>query len=465
MTDRTTYTCLNFFMMVILSMVSMLIASGATFLVGGSLNFWQAPLAFCITIFWGIYKHQWEALKWFVAVVVVSLLLSFVTYDYSYDSLTYHKPCIELLTSGWNPVYDGTAPKILWIRHYARGQEMLAAVLIAAGIPFEASKALNLMFFCGVATLLYASLRITFPALTPKRAWIVTAALICNPAVLSQLFTFYNDQYLYSEAISLCALATIIWNKRREGISGLIPFWLMAGGVTVLAVNTKFTHFFFASVIWFVIIAAYLWEKERNLAKGALVTAFVSVLAGLLLVGFNPYMTNWITTGDPLYPLLSGQVDIMTNNTPDMLKGLDRVTAFLKAQLSTPDTEWGVALLKISPRWLVWPSYDARILGFGILFIPIVLVSLLLLWQSEAPKWAWIATALSLIPILFFAQSWWARYVPMPWAVAGLSLLAAYCSDSAKTRSLRITLITMIIITATIAFSANFVSRLIFYNQ
>ena len=461
MIDRTTYTCLGFFMMVILSMVSMLIASGATFLIGGSLSFWQAPLAFCITIFWGIYKHQWEVLKWFVVVVVVALLLGFVAYDYSYDSLTYHKPCIELLASGWNPVYDGTAPKILWIRHYARGQEMLAAVLIGAGIPFEASKAVNLMFFCGVTALLYASLRITFTALTAKRAWIVTAALMCNPAVLSQLFTFYNDQYLYSEAISLCALATIIWNKRRERISGLIPFWLMAGGVTVLAVNTKFTHFFFASIIWLVIILLYLWKSDRKLAGHAFVTAFVSVLAGLLLVGFNPYITNWITTGDPLYPLLSGKVDIMTNNTPDMLKGLDRVTAFLKAQLSTPDTEWGVVLLKISPRWLVWPSYDARILGFGSLFIPIILVSLLLLWQSEAPKWAWIASAMSLIPILFFAQSWWARYVPMPWAIGGLAILASYLHKTGKAKGLRIVLIAMIIITATIAFSANFISRLI----
>ena len=215
-------------------------------------------------------------------------------------------------------------------------------------------------------------------------------------------------------------------------------------------------------MIWVVIITAYLWNRERKLAGYAFVAAFISVLAGLLLVGFNPYITNLVTTGDPLYPLLSGQIDIMTDNTPDMLKGLDRITAFLKAQLSTPDTEWGVVLLEINPQWLAWPSYDARILGFGILFIPIILVSFLLMWQSKAQTWAWVAIALTMLPILFFAQSWWARYVPMPWAVGGLALLASYCSKAKKAKFLKRILITMIFITAAITSGANLVARLIF---
>ena len=142
--------------------------------------------------------------------------------------------------------------------------------------------------------------------------------------------------------------------------------------------------------------------------------------------------------------------------------GLDRITAFLKAQLSTPDTEWGVVLLEINPQWLAWPSYDARILGFGILFIPIILVSFLLMWQSKAQTWAWVAIALTMLPILFFAQSWWARYVPMPWAVGGLALLASYCSKAKKAKFLKRILITMIFITAAITSGANLVARLIF---
>lgn len=460
--DRDIDVCLGFFMVEISFMLSLLIAGGITFLVGGGLGFWQAPFAFVIAMACGILLHQWKALMWFLIIGATALFLGYITYDYSFDSILYHKPCIELLASGWNPVYEGNVPESVWVRHYARGQEMLAAVMAAGGIPLEMSKAVNLMFFCGVMALVYSSLRITFMSLTAKQACIVAAALLCNPVVLAQLFTFYNDQYLYLEDIALCALSIIIWKKRDKNLGQQLPFWLMAGGVTVMAVNTKFTHFFFASVIWIVIITVYLWKHERKLTEYAFVTAVISVLAGLLVIGFNPYITNLLTTGDPMYPLLSGQIDIMTGNTPDMLKGLDRVTAFLKAQLSTPDTEWGIVSLEINPRWLAWPSYDARILGFGILFIPIIIVSLLLMWRSEAPVWAWGALSLSMLPILFFAQSWWARYVPMPWAVGGVALLAAYCSKTTRTRFLRVTLLTMISITATITIGANFIVRLVF---
>lgn len=70
---------------------------------------------------------------------------------------------------------------------------------------------------------------------------------MCNPVVMAQLFTFYNDLHLYLEDIALCALAIILWKKRNENLSLQLSYWIMAGVVTVLAVNTKFTHFFLLS--------------------------------------------------------------------------------------------------------------------------------------------------------------------------------------------------------------------------
>lgn len=103
------------------------------------------------------------------------------------------------------------------------------------------------MCFCGVTALLYSSLHITFTSLSAKQIGIVTAALMCNPVVMTQLFTFYNDLYLYLEYLALCALAIILWKKRNENLSLQLSYWIMAGVVTVLAVNTKFTHFFLLS--------------------------------------------------------------------------------------------------------------------------------------------------------------------------------------------------------------------------
>lgn len=131
--NNSTDVCISFFMLVSLFVFVLLIDSGVTFLSGGSLGFWQAPLAFGITVAWGILKRQWKALTCFLIIGAVALLGGFVTFDYSCNSINYHKPCVELLVSGWNPVYDGNAPENVWIRHYARGQELLAAVLTAGG--------------------------------------------------------------------------------------------------------------------------------------------------------------------------------------------------------------------------------------------------------------------------------------------------------------------------------------------
>lgn len=48
--NNSTDVCISFFMLVILFVFVLLIDSGVTFLSGGSLGFWQAPLAFGITV-------------------------------------------------------------------------------------------------------------------------------------------------------------------------------------------------------------------------------------------------------------------------------------------------------------------------------------------------------------------------------------------------------------------------------
>lgn len=436
----------------------LLILCGISFIINSHLDTWQAILAFTGAIAYAILNRNITVVVYFLSVSIIAIILCGITFDTSYDSIHYHKITVELLSNNWNPIYDPTPNTNLWVLHYARAQELMAASLTSAGLTLEMSKSINLIFFSGVYAILYCTISSLFIGLNRKNALIITTAFMLNPVVIAQLFTFYNDAYLYLETIAMISLAMLLFRY------GNMKLWLALFFLTILSVNTKFTHFFFAGLFWLFFYIGTIAYKKWELMRKILVWGSVSFLFGVVLVGYNPYITNIAATGDPFYPLLSG-ADIMTSNTPSILIENNRFVAFIKAQLSTPNNSWGLLKLNINKDVLLSPSVDSRILGFGPFFVLIFLASILLMLKSKAnAKW-WLALTIILIPISFFTQSWWARYIPYPWCTAGIALLASYRNKNIITdktmKILRSTTFILILFSATIAFCRNFGWRLL----
>lgn len=391
-------------------------------IVGSKIQPWFFPTSLLIPIIYGLNRKKTSIVLLFLGAFAISFLMGYLTFDTTFDSISYHKPTIQALSNNWNPIYDNRGDLGLWTLHYARGLELQASTIASTGLGLEASKAINFMFFFSTIALAFAALRKTFPELSSKQIAIAVFVLMSNPVVLSQLFTFYNDAYLYMEVISMIALF-MIWHKNS---GKTFIYSLMLISVTLMAVNTKFTHLFFCCLIWGGFWIYLLWTKNYKLLRKAFLLGTSAIVLGVVFIGFNPYITNTLTTGDPFYPLLSNRVDIMTTNTPEILVTDNRFLAFVKAQLSNETQAWSVVSGNVNLQDFLKPSADSRTLGFGLLFAPLFIFSIILMLINKASKNLWIALALSLVPLAFFEQSWWARYIPFPWIIITIGIISYF---------------------------------------
>lgn len=437
-----------------------LLLCAGSLIFGYSIGLWQMPIALIMTVSFGVIVRKYSITGLFLLIFIGSLLLSYFTFDTTFDSISYHKPAIVFLSQGWNPIYENNLDASLWIIHYARALEIMAASGVACGLDIEASKFINLVFLVGVWCIAYNAIKNVFEKLSKKQLVIVTSVLVLNPVVLGQLFTFYNDLYLYMEIIALVAVLTLSISEYKDRRKDYV-YMFMLFAITILSVNTKFTHFFFCGLVWLSVWCYFIVKKRYNLFFKYFIVGAVSFIIAVFWVGYSPYITNLKDTGDPFYPLLSEKVDIMTSNTPYILLNNNRFVAFAKAQLSNENEPWSILKGKIGLADLIQPAADARTFGFGVLFVPILLLSLILMIFTKAPKLLWLLCIVAILPIAFFSQGWWARYIPTPWAIVSFSLISYYIYPHRKRlRTIYVILITMIAYTVVVALGRNAARRI-----
>lgn len=385
-----------------------------------------------------------------VGIALTCILTAFLS-DYSFDGNFYHQEGIVLLSDGWNPVYTRVGlTNTIWVEHYAKFLEITEAALLSLTGNIESAKAINVILFAGAAFFLTGTLRTLFPALSPRRLTLCVFVLMANPVCLSQIFTFYNDYALYLELLIITCSFGLILKEERTDIA-----WTIAALVTIIALNTKFTHGFYVGLAWFVMLLCSLSAKKYRLVRTTVLLGLGALLVGVFVTGYNPYITNTLYYGNPLYPLLGeSTVDIMSTNTPPLYEGNSRLTNLLLS-LSTNgiDIIGGAtdshALKKIFLNF-ARTSYDSRVNGFGPLFIICLAASLLYALFFIRKAWIWLLILLIIGATFIFDQCWWARYVPFLWAVPGLVILGSciYPVDKVKSRirTVYITLCTSLIV-------------------
>lgn len=444
--------CIDFAFLTLLFFLVNFLLCTAALTVGAILQPWIFPASMLSVVVYGLVRKKTLIVLLFFGIFIVSLLLGYFTFDTTFDSISYHKPTIQALASNWNPIYSHRNDLGLWTLHYARGLELQASSIVTSGLGLETSKGINFMFFFATSALAFVALKKSFMMLSLRQIFIVVFVLMSNPVVLSQLFTFYNDAYLYMETISMIALF-IIWRKDCEN-RGIYDIMLLS--VTIIAVNTKFTHLFFGCLLWGG-YWLYLWcFKDYKLLKRSFLVGGCALLVGIGFIGFNPYITNFINSGDPFYPLLSNTVDIMSGNTPEIFINDNRILAFVKAQLSSETQAWSILTTNITLEDVLKPSADSRTLGFGLLFAPLLICSITLMMMTRPGKELWIAFSLSLVPLCFFEQSWWARYIPFPWIIIAISIISYFKSKkNRKCQTLFVLTIIMVVMTVSITLVRN----------
>jgi hypothetical protein len=194
-----------------------------------------------------------------------------------------------------------------------------------------------------------------------------------------------------------------------------------------------------------------LFKRRDRLARYAIVQ-FASILLGVLAFGYNPYVTNFVHRGNPLYPWLGsaawpslaqrGLDGIERYETPKNLLEHNRVVRLAYGIFGRPGNQPYIDGRNASFMWpfdVRWKDFqifyfqDLRISGFGPLFGGSFLIATCLLLAAMIrpgiPREIPILLLGAIVASLLISRcSWWARYCPQLWwmpivaVVAGLAI-------------------------------------------
>ncbi|WP_159881724.1 hypothetical protein [Paenibacillus puerhi] len=430
-------------------------------------------LIFGAVVAWMTHRAGWRPLLpalLALCLTVASVLLNGWVYDSSFDGQGYHQLAIWSLQHGWNPLYEPRFDDSLWVMHYPKAAWLTGASAGLLSGMTDTGKSLNLIAICASFLSAFAFLCRLLERMEGRRnqatdgaalslrglpaiAWLVAAAAACNPVTLIQLFTHYNDGLIGSLLLTLLAsLGYYALQADRRALAS-------SSVCIVLLINIKFTVIAYAGLICLFFLGylallelkrperssggqkrwKQLWSPDSRLKAPLLFLGAVGI-AAVAVFGYNPYLTNWISHGHPLYPLAGpGKLDIMTLNSPADFIGKNRLEKFIlsyTAKTEDPITPWE------SRRASIWKpglgaflkmEVDTRTGGFGPLTLWLFIGSMglgalmLALDPRRTAAGAWIAAAL-LATVFINPECWWARYVPQLWLLPLVLVVTAALS-------------------------------------
>lgn len=399
----------------------------------------------CSLVCWLFSKKQLKETLISIAIglliVILCVGINYFAYDWSWDGNTYHKSITALLENGWNPLFETFyeyADKNFvflsdvtqtWYDAYPKGTEIWAACIYRAFNFIEVGKSYNLIAAIGVFLIAYV-LMLETKKLKKWQSALCSFLLVMNPVVFSQIFTYYNDGFMW-QMVLLCTMACVWITLFEQGNFESLCYYLIFISIN-LGFNTKFS-----SVIFFALPCAsmFVYWGVRTVKRGAnregkhliLKRFFVlalSVITGFGITGATSYVINMLRHKNPFYTMIGpGSSDIMTGNLPLAYKNMPNIFRFIcslfsKANSGKPEQiELKVPFIFDAEEFKAAQYYDIRVGGWGILFSGILIISLMILVMAymdcknkTISDMAKLFSIIGITSILFIPGLWWARY-------------------------------------------------------
>ena len=411
-----------------------------------------------------------------LTIMGIALFLASAFFDMSWDGLWYHQTAVYQMSHGWNPLYDpmhNFAPHLQdWVRYYAKGPWYVALALFETTHNIEMAKAAPWIALMATSFAVFA-VAIDFGMRWYKAA-LIAALVSFNPVVTCQLASYLVDGLLIS--FLACFIAAMFRWFQRPSLLVLMIAMMSA----ILCINAKFTGLVY--LCFFVAAGGlYILIKRRDLLWRYITIQFVSILMGMVVFGYNPYVTKTIHRGHPFYPMLGtaaypslsqrGQDLIELYETPHNMVGRSRFVRFGYAIFSHPGPQ---TFLNGEDACLMWPFnarwedvdvfrfHEVRISGFGPFFSGAFLIGLFLLGTAMVRPGIsreiviLLSTAI-ILSVLVSKDTWWARYGPQLWWLPIVAVVAGFAIPRWRTiRWITYCLAVILIINVTLVVLAHF---------
>jgi hypothetical protein len=395
-----------------------------------------------------------------------SLVLAGRWYDTSYDGLAYHDTGVVDIARGWNPWRSPTPPTpgpLAYQReHFPKGPWAIEAVLMRLAGRLEPAKALNLWLAAAAGLAAFVALRVV--GLRRALAGPIAACLALNPVATCQSLSFCVDGQVASAFTALLAFGLLAL-ARGEGLA-----WAGAAASTQLLANAKLTGGPYALILWIALVLAALLRRDGMRTRIAGAVGAAACALALLFTGYNPYVTNTLRAGHPLYPAAGPYaIDFVAHSRPPGFGEMNRFERLGRSLFSASSTEApdGRPRLKL-PFTVVgdeatkFHDPEVKVSGFGPFFggaLVLSVVAFLLARGQQGTLAAGLCGATLLGTVLLTAEGWWARIAPQLWLVPFVLALPALVSPGRR-RSRAVGMGVLLALLADVAVvGANYVSR------
>jgi hypothetical protein len=369
-------------------------------------------------------------------------------FDFSQDGQAYQQPAVIALANGWNPVYDPYLEKYnpfykqamagneLYANHYTKAPWITAAAVYLLTGSVESGKLFNFLY-PAAAFLITWNFLLRFGRVPGKAKPVIAALVALNPVALYQLSSYYNDGQLASllSITLVLAFQYILFGEKKA------LYFLMLT-LPVLS-NIKFTGLIYGAVIvglaWLLVFIL-----DRDVQRRFILAMSATFLITFFIIGFQPYVTNLASKGNPFYPALRigepGKNLLETVNNrqaPASFMRKDRFQKLFYSLFSRSDSNL-THMPKLKIPFLIYHNElaafnvtDARYGGFGPLFGSILLLVIpgavvLTLKAKGLIKWSsFIPVGIILILTFINPEAWWARLSPQLWLLP-LTLIVSF---------------------------------------
>ncbi|MBI1277783.1 MAG: hypothetical protein GC179_06610 [Anaerolineaceae bacterium] len=422
----------------------LLLVSSFFLLLGFSIAWYHIPLAAVPTmlfVWWGAGQFFPQTQRrmflitsaWAASAFIVLTLLNGLVYDTSWDGQNYHFEAILQMINGWNPFYGNPTNAVYFqhLEHFTKGPWLNAVAIYKLTGQIEQAKAFHMLLMLA-AYLLCAAAFSTFRTLNHRRVVLLSLLVVFNPVSIYQLFTFYVDGLMSSILVIVVSLFILMYRQPSRVLM------VTLASAIVIMVNIKLTGAIYAAILGAIYSLWFIWHKKQY-RVGFVACLFAGYSAGVLLVGYNPYITQYIgqflSKGDPFYPSNLKTFIPLEDNIPSnfstMSWGEKLLTSlFSKSQATTKPSQYKLPFTVSLDEILTFYAPDARVAGFGPLFsaalLTIVLLIIALARYRRRLRFASVLLLLMggiLVSGLSNPEAWWARFVPQLWMLPLFTIL------------------------------------------
>jgi hypothetical protein len=394
-----------------------------------------------------MYERFWPVII-SIVIMAVSFAFSVFYFDLSWDGQWYHQQAIYEMESGWNPFIEPMKDYFASILHFPKGSWYFATSIYSTFGDFEAGKCLNLIVVISVGIFAYVTL-LEF-GFSEIKAFMLAILLPLNPVVWSEVTTYLVDGFVILY-LTIYIISFFAWLRKPD----LITFSIGAMSAVCL-INVKFTGLVF--LCFFTLdgfIFLLIWKSEFIVKYiGAHIAIF---MLAILIFGYNPYITNTVERGNPLYPImgsakypshfeLSGDAN-EDWETPQNMKGKPILVRYFYALNGRPgNAPYGeqdaVLIWPLTSKpsdWTAYHFHETRVSGFGPYFNVILVLSMILfIWTmiwDKTSRWAMsILWATIIISLSISKHFWWPRFAPQMWMLPIIPVIFTLWNPISKPR-------------------------------